>query len=133
MELKVKNALEFAEQEKDRIGYKGNCTVVHFAGPQRMFVRKAQYHCGWDWGSAINISGSWKSLRQEVSKVLSKAVVRLKGSLSQLRSQIQKRSRLIIKISAWTQKARVQRRYRSSGFTALVTLYLQISTTLYHH
>jgi beta-galactosidase/beta-glucuronidase len=60
LELKFKNAPAFAKKEKDRIGYKGNGTDVHFGGPERLFVRKAQYHWGWDWGPAINTSGPCK-------------------------------------------------------------------------
>ncbi|KAH6678555.1 glycoside hydrolase family 2 protein [Halenospora varia] len=60
LELKFKNAPEFAKKEMQRIGYKGNGTDVHFGGPERLFVRKAQYHWGWDWGPAINTCGPWK-------------------------------------------------------------------------
>ena len=48
LELRFKNAPEFAKKEMKRIGYKGNGTDVHFGGPERLFVRKAQYHWGWD-------------------------------------------------------------------------------------
>lgn len=44
LEIQFKNAPAFARQEKARIGYKGNDTDVHFGGPERLFVRKAQYH-----------------------------------------------------------------------------------------
>jgi beta-mannosidase len=98
LELKFKNAPEFAKKEKDRIGYKGNGTDVHFGGPERLFVRKAQYHWGWDWGPAINTSGPWKHVwleswsetegrirewvvRQEVSEDLKTAVVKIRGSV----------------------------------------------------
>ena len=49
LELRFKNAPEYAKKEMKRIGYKGNGTDVHFGGPERLFVRKAQYHWGWDW------------------------------------------------------------------------------------
>ncbi|KAF4631597.1 hypothetical protein G7Y89_g6534 [Cudoniella acicularis] len=62
LELKFKNAPEFAKKEMQRIGYKGNGTDVHFGGPERLFVRKAQYHWGWDWGPAINTCGPWKPI-----------------------------------------------------------------------
>ncbi|TVY48629.1 Beta-mannosidase B, partial [Lachnellula occidentalis] len=84
LELKFKTAPEFAKKEKDRIGYKGNGTDVHFGGSERLF--------GWDWGPAINTSGPWKPswdaeegrirdwiVRQEVSEDLKKAVVKIKG------------------------------------------------------
>lgn len=44
LELRFTNAPAFARREKARIGYKGNETDVHFGGPERLFVRKAQYH-----------------------------------------------------------------------------------------
>jgi beta-mannosidase len=49
LELRFSNAPEYARKEMKRIGYKGNGTDVHFGGPERLFVRKAQYHWGWDW------------------------------------------------------------------------------------
>jgi beta-mannosidase len=48
LELRFKNAPEYAKKEMKRIGYKGNGTDVHFGGPERLFVRKAQYHWGWE-------------------------------------------------------------------------------------
>lgn len=48
LELRFSNAPAFAKSEMKRIGYKGNGTDVHFGGPERLFVRKAQYHWGWD-------------------------------------------------------------------------------------
>ncbi|KAG9230710.1 glycoside hydrolase family 2 protein [Amylocarpus encephaloides] len=62
LELKFKNAPAFAKAEMKRIGYKGNGTDVHFGGPERLFVRKAQYHWGWDWGPALNTCGPWKPI-----------------------------------------------------------------------
>lgn len=51
LELRFSNAPEYGRKEMARIGYKyeedkGN---VHFGGAERLFVRKAQYHWGWDW------------------------------------------------------------------------------------
>ena len=48
LELRFRNAPEYAKEEMKRIGYKGNGTDVHFGGPERLFVRKAQYHWGWE-------------------------------------------------------------------------------------
>ena len=93
LELKFHNAPAFAKKEMKRIGYKGNGTDVHFGGPERLFVRKAQYHWGWDWGPAVNTSGPWREVwvevfeeriaeflvRQEVSKDLRHAVVKITG------------------------------------------------------
>lgn len=78
-----------------RIGYKGNGTDVHFGGPERLFVRKAQYHWGWDWGPAVNTSGPWKEVwvevfeervvevlvRQEVAEDLGSAVLKVSGKV----------------------------------------------------
>lgn len=45
LELKFRNAPAYAREEKDRIGYKcKNPSDVHFGGPERLFLRKAQYH-----------------------------------------------------------------------------------------
>lgn len=51
LELRFTNAPEYGKKEMKRIGYKykKNETEVHFGGPERLFVRKAQYHWGWDW------------------------------------------------------------------------------------
>lgn len=88
LELRFRNAPAFSREEKERIGYKGNETDVHFGGPERLFLRKAQYHwvyCpvlltsihrfvgleltqlqGWDWGPAVNTSGPWKPIYLEL-------------------------------------------------------------------
>lgn len=44
LELRFRNAPAFSRDERSRIGYKGNETDVHFGGPERLFLRKAQYH-----------------------------------------------------------------------------------------
>ena len=59
LELRFSNAPAYAKSEMKRIGYKGNGTDVHFGGPERLFVRKAQYHWGWD-VSALCFSWSLK-------------------------------------------------------------------------
>ncbi|TAQ83851.1 hypothetical protein B7494_g7827 [Chlorociboria aeruginascens] len=95
LELRFRNAPGEAKHEMRRIGYKGNGTDVHFGGPERLFLRKAQYHWGWDWGPAINTCGPWKGVfcevfegrvkefvvRQEVGKDLKSAVVRVSGAV----------------------------------------------------
>lgn len=42
LRLEFSNAPAYAKKEMKRIGYKGNGTDVHFGGPERLFVRKAQ-------------------------------------------------------------------------------------------
>ncbi|ERT02499.1 hypothetical protein HMPREF1624_00798 [Sporothrix schenckii ATCC 58251] len=93
LELLFKAAPAFSRQEKKRIGYKGNETDVHFGGPERLFLRKAQYHWGWDWGPAVNTSGPWKPVylevyetridrlvvRQQVSDDLTAATISIQG------------------------------------------------------
>ncbi|KAE9377261.1 glycoside hydrolase family 2 protein [Stipitochalara longipes BDJ] len=95
LRLEFKNAPAYAKKEMKRIGYKGNGIDVHFGGPERLFVRKAQYHWGWDWGPALNTSGPWKPIylevfearisefliRQEVSDDLETAIVKISGSV----------------------------------------------------
>jgi beta-mannosidase len=93
LELRFKNAPEFAKKEMKRIGYKGNGTDVHFGGPERLFVRKAQYNWGWDWGPSCNTCGPWKEVwietyekrigefvvRQKVDEGLQSAKVTIQG------------------------------------------------------
>ncbi|KAJ5805070.1 hypothetical protein N7474_010957 [Penicillium riverlandense] len=95
LELRFRNAPQISREERNQIGYKGNETDVHFGGPERLFLRKAQYHWGWDWGPAVNTSGPWKPIyleifetridelliRQEVSADLKTAVLSVKGSV----------------------------------------------------
>ncbi len=96
LELKFQNAPAFAKKEMARIGYRANATDIHFGGPERLFVRKAQYHWGWDWGPAVNTSGPWKGVwvevfedrideflvREEVSEDLKHAVVKITGVIA---------------------------------------------------
>lgn len=99
LELRFKAAPAFSREEKKRIGYKGNETDVHFGGPERLFLRKAQYHwvrfvrwppCrnmiandmkGWDWGPAVNTCGPWKPIYFEVfERRLDKVIIHQKVS-----------------------------------------------------
>ncbi|KAM3078304.1 hypothetical protein ACMFMG_006191 [Clarireedia jacksonii] len=96
LELRFKNAPEYGRSELKRIGYKGNGTDVHFGGPERLFVRKAQYHWGWDWGPAVNTCGPWKDVwletynsrisdfvvRQQVSDDLKIAELKITGGVA---------------------------------------------------
>ena len=98
LELKFKNAPEYAKSEMKRIGYRGDPKKISFGGPERLFVRKAQYHWGWDWGPALNTSGPWKDIwletfeenkgrieefivRQQVAEDLKSAVLYVSGTI----------------------------------------------------
>jgi beta-mannosidase len=65
LELRFRSAIHFSRQERDRIGYKGKDDDIHFGGSERLFLRKAQYHWGWDWGPSINTSGPWRPIYLE--------------------------------------------------------------------
>lgn len=72
---------------------KRNYLTHKTGGPERLFVRKAQYHWGWDWGPAVNTSGPWKDIwletystrisefivRQQVSENLQHADLKITG------------------------------------------------------
>ncbi|RDW66315.1 hypothetical protein BP6252_09950 [Coleophoma cylindrospora] len=81
LELRFQAAPLHGRQERERIGYKGNGTDVHFGGSERLFVRKAQYHWGWDWGPAVNTCGPWKEIwiegyERRIEEFLVRQVVR---------------------------------------------------------
>ncbi|CAJ0553188.1 Ff.00g117000.m01.CDS01 [Fusarium sp. VM40] len=97
LELRFKAAPAYARSERERIGYKTTKTGrgVNFGGSERLFVRKAQYHWGWDWGPAVNTCGPWKPIyleifesriddlwvTQDVDDDLSSVVVTLRGKI----------------------------------------------------
>lgn len=97
LELRFKAAPAYARSERERIGYKTTKTGrgVNFGGSERLFVRKAQYHWGWDWGPAVNTCGPWKPIyleifesriddlwvTQDVDDDLSSVVVTLRGEI----------------------------------------------------
>ncbi|KFY13975.1 hypothetical protein V492_02937 [Pseudogymnoascus sp. VKM F-4246] len=97
LELRFVNAPAFARAERERIGYKttGKGKGVSFGGSERLFVRKAQYHWGWDWGPSVNPSGPWKPIyletyksrierlmvTQEVKADLTSVLVTIKGNV----------------------------------------------------
>jgi beta-mannosidase len=68
LELRFKTAPAYGRSERERIGYRTTKVGrgVNFGGSERLFVRKAQYHWGWDWGPAINTCGPWKPIYLEV-------------------------------------------------------------------
>jgi beta-mannosidase len=69
--------------------------VKYIGGSERLFLRKAQYHWGWDWGPAVNTCGSWKPIyleayesriynflvRQDVANDLGSAVFMISGDV----------------------------------------------------
>ncbi|KAI1027826.1 hypothetical protein LB503_011902 [Fusarium chuoi] len=68
LELRFRAAPAYGRSERERIGYKTTKVGrgVNFGGSERLFVRKAQYHWGWDWGPAVNTCGPWKPIYLEV-------------------------------------------------------------------
>uniref|UniRef100_A0A8H7N2Y5 Beta-mannosidase B n=1 Tax=Bionectria ochroleuca TaxID=29856 RepID=A0A8H7N2Y5_BIOOC len=97
LELRFRSAPAYARSERDRIGYKRNATgrAVNYGGSERLFLRKAQYQWGWDWGPAVNTCGPWKpvylevyesrvsdlSVIQDVAADLSSVTVSVKGGV----------------------------------------------------
>ncbi|KAF4992379.1 hypothetical protein FDECE_13735 [Fusarium decemcellulare] len=67
LELRFRAAPAYARSERERIGYKTKRSGrgVSFGGSERLFVRKAQYHWGWDWGPSVNTCGPWKPIYLE--------------------------------------------------------------------
>lgn len=64
--LKFKAANKFAEQERCKQGWKpteGDDTTM--GGHSRLWLRKAQYSWGWDWGPCCTSSGPWKPIYLE--------------------------------------------------------------------
>lgn len=68
LELRFQSAVKYSQGERDRIGYKGTEGQVHYPGSERLFLRKAQYHWGWDWGPTINTCGPWMPIYVEKFK-----------------------------------------------------------------
>lgn len=66
LELRFTSAITFSRAERDRIGYKGDSSQIHFGGSERLFLRKAQYHWGWDWGPTVQPCGPWKPIYMEI-------------------------------------------------------------------
>lgn len=97
LELRFRNAPAFARSERDRIGYKRSEVgrAVNYGGSERLFLRKAQYQWGWDWGPAVNTCGPWKPIyletyesrvshlwvTQDVAADLSSVTVSVKGEV----------------------------------------------------
>jgi beta-mannosidase len=94
-----KEGKKLRKRRGNHLPYSPNTTILNHkltpitGGPERLFVRKAQYHWGWDWGPAVNTSGPWKDIwletytariseflvRQQVSDDLSSATLKISG------------------------------------------------------
>ncbi|KAF4445547.1 hypothetical protein F53441_10726 [Fusarium austroafricanum] len=114
LELRFRAAPAYGRSERERIGYKTLKTGrgVNFGGSERLFIRKSQYHWGWDWGPAVNTCGPWKPIyletyesrisdfwvTQDVAADLSSAMVTVKGqvetsaSINEIRFELSDRS-----------------------------------------
>lgn len=67
LELRFTSAITFSQKERKRIGYKHDENMT-FGNDERLFLRKAQYHWGWDWGPTVGPSGPWKPIYLETFK-----------------------------------------------------------------
>lgn len=65
LELKFTSAITSSRAERERIGYKRD-PAMKSGNDERLFLRKAQYHWGWDWGPTVQPSGPWKPVYLEV-------------------------------------------------------------------
>ena len=61
LELRFISAITASRKERDRIGYKKD-KEMKFGNEERLFLRKAQYHWGWDWGPTVQPCGPWKPI-----------------------------------------------------------------------
>lgn len=64
LELRFTSAITFSQKERERIGYKRDENMT-FGNDERLFLRKAQYHWGWDWGPTVQPCGPWKPIYLE--------------------------------------------------------------------
>lgn len=64
LELRFTSAITSSQKERDRIGYKKDENMTS-GNDERLFLRKAQYHWGWDWGPTVQPSGPWKPIYLE--------------------------------------------------------------------
>ncbi|CAN6666911.1 hypothetical protein TRVA0_038S01200 [Trichomonascus vanleenenianus] len=65
LELKFASNILTSRKELARLGSRGHEDDLHFGGAERLFLRKAQYHWGWDWGPAVNTCGPYKEIYLE--------------------------------------------------------------------
>lgn len=49
LELRFASNVKKARSERKRLGYHGKDSDIAFGGSERLFLRKAQFHWGWDW------------------------------------------------------------------------------------
>ncbi|KAL7903932.1 glycoside hydrolase family 2 protein [Trichoderma velutinum] len=67
LELRFTSAITSSRAERERIGYKKDENMTS-GNDERLFLRKAQYHWGWDWGPTVQPSGPWKPIYLEIFK-----------------------------------------------------------------
>ena len=64
LEIKFDSALLRAREI--RVEHPEHQYIAHQGEPERIGVRKAQYHWGWDWGPKLMTAGPWRPVRLEV-------------------------------------------------------------------
>lgn len=64
LELRFTSAITSSRKERERIGYKRDPNM-NGGNDERLFLRKAQYHWGWDWGPTVQPCGPWKPIYLE--------------------------------------------------------------------
>ncbi len=61
LQIHFESALQIGKQREAEYGIK----QVWNGDPSRVYVRKAQYHYGWDWGPVLMTAGPWRDVRVE--------------------------------------------------------------------
>ena len=63
--IHFQSALNYGKSQEEQLG-----TLPAWNGDDsRVYVRKAQYHYGWDWGPCLLTAGPWQAIRLEASAV----------------------------------------------------------------
>lgn len=61
LELKFTSGVTASKKERKRTDPEGKLDTGS-GDRDRLYLRKAQYHWGWDWGPALNTCGPWKPI-----------------------------------------------------------------------